>query len=55
MPGLECIKKNFLKHGSKIDNLFRFYYCEIIIPNDLYIGLLSHRTDDRLLLFPIGK
>lgn len=55
MPGLECIKKNFLKHGSKIDNLFGFYYCEIIIPNDLYIGLLPHITDDGSLLFPIGK
>jgi hypothetical protein len=55
MPGIECTKENFLIRGSKIDNLFGFYYCEIITPNDLYIDLLPHRTNDGSLLFLLGK
>jgi len=55
MPGTECTKENFLVKGSKIDNLFGFYYCEIITPNDLYFGLLSHKTENGSLIFPLGK
>jgi hypothetical protein len=55
MPGIECTKENFLIHGSSIDNLFGFYYCEIITLNDLYIRLLPYKTKDGLLLFPLGK
>lgn len=55
MPEIECTKENLLIRGSKIDNLFGFYYCEIITPNDLYIYLLPHRTNDGSLLFPLGK
>jgi hypothetical protein len=46
MPEIECTKENFLNLGFIIDNLFGFYYCEIITLNYLYIGLLLHRTDD---------
>jgi hypothetical protein len=43
MPAIECTKENFLNRGYIIDNLFEFYYCKIITPND------------GSLLFPIDK
>lgn len=48
-------KIKFLIRGTSIYNLFGFYYCEIITPNDLYLGLLPHRTKNGSLLFPLGK
>lgn len=50
MPGIECTKENFLIHESYLD-----FIIEIITPNDLYIGLLPHRTNDSSLLFPLRK
>lgn len=52
MPGLECtytdnINKNIENMG---DNMFGFYLCEIVTPDDDYLGLIPTRYQDRLVL-----
>jgi len=55
MPGLECCKEEFINLNPNIDNLFGFYYCEIITPLNSYLGLLPVRTKGGGIEFPLGK
>ena len=55
MPGLECLKVHyFYCNNIDIYNLFGFYYCDIISPNGLYLGLLPVRNQSGIY-FPEGR
>jgi hypothetical protein len=53
MPGIQCIKKDFINKTIDIDSLFGFFYCHVE-SNSNYLGLLPVR-DGSGLIFPNGK
>ena len=55
MPGLLCFKVNYFNNNQNIsiDNLFGFFYCNIIAPDENYLGLLPVRNSLGIE-FPLG-
>jgi|SRR5215469_225797 len=54
IPGDKCIFiEDCTNKGFDLNNLFGFYYCEIVTNNN-YLGLLPVRTDSGLVM-PNGK
>lgn len=53
MPGIHCIKKNFINKDVDIYDIFGFFYCEIESNYD-YVGLLPVR-DRSGIKYPNGK
>lgn len=54
MPGLEYSKVEFYKNKSLSDEMFGFFNCKIIAPNNLYLGLLPVRNKSGIY-FPTGE
>jgi len=54
MVGLECNKYQFIDTKAKLSDLFGFFYCDIEVSKDKYIGILPYRTKDGII-FPLGK
>ena len=54
MPGLDCVKHVYYDSSVNIDNLFGFFYCNIVSPENIYLGLLPVRTKNGIE-FPKGS
>jgi hypothetical protein len=54
MPGLVANKIQFYHDNTNISDLFGFFYCKIVVSEDLYLGLLPLRVNLGIE-FPLGS
>jgi len=54
MPGNKCTQIDYLGQQPNLNELFGFFYCEIEVTENKYIGLLPYRTS-KGLVFPLGN
>lgn len=55
MTGNECTYiEDFTGKGLNLNELFGFFYCEVVT-NDDYLGLLPIHTEDGSMINPIGE
>jgi len=54
IPGKDCTEVDYMDSNPKLTGLFGFFYCEVEVSEDKYLGLLPYRTQDGLI-FPLGK
>ena len=52
LPGTKCHKESFIDTNKSIENLFGFYYCSVVSPQNSYFGLLPFRGKNGLT-FPL--
>ena len=54
MPGLECSKLEYINTNKSIDELFGFFYCDIEVCENKYLGILPVKIDTGNI-YPVGK
>jgi len=52
MPGCDCVY--YEKINQELENLFGYFYCDIIAPENLYLGVLPYKRADGSI-YPLGR